>query len=141
MRKITTTGHGLLIGIPTLGRPLTLDWAMAFKSLCPPINYNSNHMIVKNQPVDIAREAIAEQAVSQGHKYLFFLGDDVVVPPNTKSVAAVILRSAPPEIVIAEAEVIPESQPAPIFNAVSVASASPVIPAISKPLNTFEVPA
>ena len=72
-----------MIGIPTLGRPLTLDWAMAFKGLCPPINYNYNHMVVKNQPVDVAREAIAEQALSQGNKYLFFLGDDVVVPNPT----------------------------------------------------------
>ncbi len=83
MKKITGTGHGLLIGIPTLGRPLTLDWAMAFKSLCPPINYNTNHMIIRNQPVDIAREAIAENALASGHKYLFFLGDDVVVPNPT----------------------------------------------------------
>jgi SAM-dependent methyltransferase len=83
LKKITGTGHGLMIGIPTLGRPLTLDWAMAFKGLCPPINYNYNHMVVKNQPVDVAREAIAEKALEQGNKYLFFLGDDVVVPNPT----------------------------------------------------------
>ena len=83
MKPITGTGHGLLIGIPTLGRPLTLNWAMAFKSLTPPINYNTNHMVVSGQPVDVAREAMAEEALKNGHKYLFFLGDDVVVPNPT----------------------------------------------------------
>lgn len=83
MKKITSTGSGLLIGIPTLGRPLTLDWAMAFKSLTPPINYNSVHMIIKGKPVDEARELIAEHALANGHKYIFFLGDDVIVPNPT----------------------------------------------------------
>lgn len=76
-------GPGLVIGLPTLGRPVSLDWALAFKSLNPPINFNCIFQIVQNQEVGAARQAIAELAVEKQAKYLFFLGDDVVIPPHT----------------------------------------------------------
>lgn len=77
------SGPGLVIGIPTLGRPVNLEWAMALKSLNPPINYNSVFQILKGQPVDVARNTIARYALDSGAKYLFFLGDDVIVPSYT----------------------------------------------------------
>lgn len=83
MNKIEKTGPGLLIGIPTLGRPINLDWAMAFKSMNPPINFNSTIHIVKGKPVDEARQEIAENAVSIGADYLFFIGDDTICPSHT----------------------------------------------------------
>jgi hypothetical protein len=83
MNKILSHGPGLMIGIPTLGRPVPLDWALAFKSMNPPINYNSNFYLVKGKEVADARNEIAENAVKVGAKYLFFLGDDVVCPPHT----------------------------------------------------------
>jgi SAM-dependent methyltransferase len=83
MKKISTTGPGLVIGIPTLRRPVSMEWAMAWKQLSPPINFNTNFSIVQGKPVDIARQEIAEFALSVNAKYLFFLGDDVVVPPHT----------------------------------------------------------
>lgn len=83
MRKILVNGPGLLIGIPTLGRPVILDWALAFKALNPPINYSVNFSIVKGQGVADARNAFAQQAIEKDCKYLFFLGDDVIVPPHT----------------------------------------------------------
>lgn len=76
-------GPSLLIGLPTLGRPVPLDWAMAFKSLNPPINYNTIFQIIKGLPIDQARQQMAEIAVEKGCKYIFFLGDDVVVPNHT----------------------------------------------------------
>lgn len=83
MKKISSTGPGLVIGIPTLRRPVNMEWAMAWKQLSPPINYNTNFHIVQGKPVDVARQEMAEFALSVGAKYLFFLGDDVVVPPHT----------------------------------------------------------
>ncbi len=76
-------GPGLLIGIPTLGRPVPLGWAFAMKSMNPPINFNTQMMTVAGKPVDAARQEIAEHAIKIGVKYLFFLGDDVVPPHNT----------------------------------------------------------
>src|SRR5271156_3524054 len=83
MKVIQHAGPGLVVGLPTLGRPVPLDWAFAFKSLNPPINYNTTFQIVKGQEIGAARQAIAEFAVEKEAKYLFFLGDDVVIPPHT----------------------------------------------------------
>jgi hypothetical protein len=83
IKEHKNSGPGLVIGLPTLGRPVPLDWAMAFKSMNPPINYNSTIHLVKGKPVADAREEIAENAVKIGAKYLFFVGDDVVCPGHT----------------------------------------------------------
>jgi hypothetical protein len=83
MKQLLHSGPGLVIGLPTLGRPVPLDWAFAFKSLNAPANYNCIFQVVKGQEVAAARQAIAEFAVEKDAKYLFFLGDDVVIPPHT----------------------------------------------------------
>lgn len=80
MKKLQVTGPAILIGIPTLGRPISLDWALAFKAMNPPINYNTNMSIVRGKEIGHARSLLAKQAIEQGSKYLFFLGDDVVIP-------------------------------------------------------------
>jgi len=77
------SGPGIVIGIPTLGRPVPLDWAFSFKGLNPPINFNQILQVVKGSEIGVARQAIAELAVEKNAKYLFFLGDDVVVPAHT----------------------------------------------------------
>ena len=83
MKRLVSCGPGILIGIPTLGRPVPLQWAISFKSLVPPINFNQQTVIVPGKPVALAREEICELALKQGIKYVFFLGDDVVVPLHT----------------------------------------------------------
>jgi len=80
MQQKLTCGPGLLIGIPTLGRPITLEWALQYKGLNPPINYSVNVMVPWGKAVDQARNEVCEEAVKQGHKYVFFLGDDVIPP-------------------------------------------------------------
>lgn len=74
---------GLVIGIPTLGRPLCMEWANAWKALSAPINYNMRVIQEWNQPVAQARNKIVKSAIAQKAKYIFFLGDDVVVPYHT----------------------------------------------------------
>ncbi len=81
MRKVDM-GIGITIGIPTLGRNPVMQWAWAFKQLNPPANFNTRFAQIWNRPIDEARQAMAEQAVKDGSKYLFFLGDDVVVPSH-----------------------------------------------------------
>lgn len=83
MKPITTTGAGLLIGLPTLGRPVPLDWALAFKALNPPINFNVLFSIIKGKEIGLARNEFAKQALHHDCKYLFMLGDDVEVPAHT----------------------------------------------------------
>jgi len=81
MRKVDM-GIGITIGIPTLGRNPVMEWAWAFKQLNPPANFNTRFAQIWNRPIDEARQAMAEQAVKDGSKYLFFLGDDVVPPSH-----------------------------------------------------------
>lgn len=83
MKPILKSGPGLIFAIPTLGRPVSLDWALAFKSLSPPINYNTILQTIKGVEIGVARSNFAQFAVEQSAKYLFFLGDDVIVPPHT----------------------------------------------------------
>lgn len=77
------SGPSLLIGIPTLGRPVPLNWALSFKSLNPPINYNTIFHIINGAAIDEARNEMCRIAIEKGCKYVFFLGDDVVVPNHT----------------------------------------------------------
>lgn len=83
MKKLLQAGPGLMIGIPTLGRPVPLEWALAFKAMNPPINFNVSFSIVRGKEVADARNLIAQQAVDNDAKYLFFLGDDVEVPAHS----------------------------------------------------------
>lgn len=83
MKPILHSGPGLVIGIPTLGRPVPLDWAFAFKSMNTPINYNCIIHVVNGKPVADARNEIAYEAIKRDAKYLFFLGDDVICPGHT----------------------------------------------------------
>lgn len=77
-----TVQKGLTVGIPTLGRAVSLNWAFAYKSLVPPINYNTVTAVVYNKPVDIARNEIVALAMQNDHKYIYFMGDDTVPPHN-----------------------------------------------------------
>jgi len=81
-QNLNRKGPGLVIGIPTLGRPVPLDWALAFKGMNPPINYNVNFNLVFGQQVAEARNVIAKAAIEADARYLFFLGDDVVPPAH-----------------------------------------------------------
>lgn len=73
-------GVGILWGIPTLFRPISLQWALAFKALNPPINFNVNYAIIPDQRVDHARNKICKQALETNAKYIFFTDDDTVPP-------------------------------------------------------------
>jgi len=84
-QPLVSSGHfspgvGVLVCIPTLGRGLCMDWALALKSLNPPINYNQNLLTLSGMAVADARNRAAQIAIENGHKYLFFLGDDTIPP-------------------------------------------------------------
>jgi hypothetical protein len=42
-------GPTLSIAIPTLGRPVPLQWALNFKSMSPPINFNCDLILSKER--------------------------------------------------------------------------------------------
>jgi hypothetical protein len=82
VKKKLHSGPGIVLGLPTLGRPVSLDWAFAFKSMNPPINYNVHFHVVKGKEIGYARNEIVKFALKADAKYLFFLGDDVIVPAH-----------------------------------------------------------
>lgn len=76
-------GVGLMIGIPHDLKPVTLSWAMSFAQYHPPMNFDTRLVILPGLPVAEAREKLAEAAVEQKCKYLFFNDTDVTVPAHT----------------------------------------------------------
>jgi SAM-dependent methyltransferase len=83
MGEPVKVGVGITLGIPTYGRPLCMEWANAYKQLSTPINYNMRFGQVWHMQIAEARNAIVKMALEQNSRYLFFLGDDVVVPGHT----------------------------------------------------------
>lgn len=71
---------GILMGMPTLGRPTNTAWSRAYKSLTPPINTAVREYEAWGDPVADARNEIAQAAIDGGFKYIFFLGDDTQPP-------------------------------------------------------------
>lgn len=72
----------MTIGLPTLGRPVSLEWANMWKSLNPPINYNMVVAQITGAPVADARNAICKEAIRNESRYIFFLGDDTIPPAH-----------------------------------------------------------
>ena len=100
MKTLNQAGPGLLIAIPTLGRPVPMDWALALKNLNPPINFNVNYSMIYGNEVANARNTFAQQAIDLRSKYLFFLGDDVVVPPHTLKQLIFRMENTPEILVV-----------------------------------------
>lgn len=74
------SGPGVIIGVPTLGRAVPIQWAFSLKSMNPPTNFNVIFHVIQNKPIDEARDEFAKFAIEKDAKYLFMLGDDVVAP-------------------------------------------------------------
>lgn len=71
-----------MLGLPFAGHPVTYQWALTLPNLHPPMNYDVRWCITEKMPVDQSRNFIKSQAQKQKCKYLFFLGDDVTIPPH-----------------------------------------------------------
>lgn len=78
--KTVESQVGLFLGVPTLGRPVPIQWAFSYASLRPPINYNVRTGVIWGKKVADARNELAKQAIEHNCRYLFFLGDDVTGP-------------------------------------------------------------
>lgn len=110
-------GPTLSIAIPTLGRPIPLQWALNFKSMSPPINFNCDFNIIVGKEIGHARNALAKAAIERGCKYIFFLGDDVVAPPHTLRQLIYRMENAPGVDVVGGVYCAKADPPAPlVFN-------------------------
>lgn len=114
LNRLVSSGTGVLIGIPTLNRPVSLDWASRYKSLSPPINYNMTVCQINGKPVAEARNAMAREALKTEARYLFFLGDDVLVPPHVLRQFITCLENNPEIGVIGGVYCSKSNPPAPL---------------------------
>lgn len=86
---------GLLIGLTFFKRPVQPDWAVSLAHLVSslPINTSWGFSIAKDHPIAQARNAIAEQALKTGVKYLLFIDDDTAAPNFAVTRLMTILES------------------------------------------------
>jgi GT2 family glycosyltransferase len=75
------SGKGLAIGLPTKDGITCIEWGIAIGTIQWPMNMN--RLVIGthgNNDIAASRQGIAEKAISEGCRYLFFLDDDVIVP-------------------------------------------------------------
>jgi GT2 family glycosyltransferase len=92
---------GLLIGLPCRKDSLIpIEMAVAFASQSMPTNMNVAYCVLKGKPIEEARDKIVQNALEIGAKYLWFVDDDTVPPPNTVRKLITILQNHP-EVMVA----------------------------------------
>jgi hypothetical protein len=79
---------GVVVAVPSSGRPVPIEWAMAIATLAYPVGQNHAWQISKADPAsrvmtrDIQRETLVERALALGAEYLMFFDDDTVPPSH-----------------------------------------------------------
>ena len=73
---------GVLIGIAASGRDISVYMIPAMGMQAAPTHFSVGYLCVKGLPVEQAREKLAEEALKVGAKYLWFVDDDTIPPPN-----------------------------------------------------------
>lgn len=71
----------IVFGLPLSGKPLPPQIMLAFKDLSAPMNTNMVTLQCVGQQIADARNHFAQQALDLGAKYLFFMDEDVAIPP------------------------------------------------------------
>lgn len=74
---------GVLIGLACSGRLVPPEMIVAMGLQSAPTHFSTGYLMAKGLPVDKAREYCAEEAIRVGAKYLWFVDDDTIPPPNT----------------------------------------------------------
>ena len=72
----------IAVGIPTWGK-VSIKWAQARAHLGFPLGASAVDIYIENEEIANARNAIVKKAIEAKADYVFFLGDDVICPPNT----------------------------------------------------------
>lgn len=86
---------GVLIGLACSGRLIPPELVVAMSLQPQPTHFSHGFLIVKGLPVDKARCVLAEKALEVGAKYLWFVDDDTIPPPNTLQRLIYVLDNHP----------------------------------------------
>lgn len=74
--------RGIAIGIPSNGRGVPVEFAVALATQAWPLNVTLHYIHSKGLEVGEARNAIIKEALKSKVKYIWFLDDDTVPPPD-----------------------------------------------------------
>lgn len=74
---------GVMIAVPTKDRVIRMEWATSLYQLAPAMACTRVLRIFPDMPVDQARNTAVLEARKLDANYVFFLDDDVLIPPNT----------------------------------------------------------
>lgn len=88
-----------IVGVPTFGT-VSIQWSMSLTSMAMPINFTNQFSIIIDKRIDEARNEIAKLVVDNdtNPSYLFFLDDDVIMPPNTLRILINRMQNLPEDV-------------------------------------------
>src|SRR5690348_669159 len=107
------TGYnvGLLICLPTNKRLVPPELVLALALQVFPTHLSIGYMIIKDKPIEEARELAAAKALEIGAKYLWFLDDDTIPPPNTIKRLEWVLANWPDDVMVCGGVYVTRSDP------------------------------
>jgi len=87
------------IAIPCSGRYVPPEWAIALANLQFPTNTGFCHLMLKRMQRDKARSELVRQAILRGCRYIWFLDDDTMPPPDAVRKLYTALENADDDVV------------------------------------------
>jgi hypothetical protein len=105
---------GVLIALACSGRLITPELVIAMTMQPIPTHMNPAYLCVKGKKVEEAREILADTALSIRAKYLWFVDDDTIPPPNTCRRLMYVLDNNPDVMVCGGVYVTKSDPPQPV---------------------------
>jgi hypothetical protein len=79
-KPFTKTPPGICVGLPFCGRPVAPEWAVSLAIQAYPLGSSVTIKSLRGMQVAEARNIIAEAALAERAKYLWFIDDDTAPP-------------------------------------------------------------
>jgi hypothetical protein len=105
---------GCLIALACSGRLITPELVIAMSMQPMPTHMGQAFLGVRGYPVEEAREIIARKAIECQAKYLWFIDDDTIPPPNTANTLMNVLNNNPDIAAIGGVYVTKSDPPTPV---------------------------
>lgn len=86
---------GCVIAVASSGRLISPDMIVSMGLQAAPTHFSLGWLSVRGLPVEKARERLAEEALRVKAKYLWFIDDDTIPPPNALRRLAYVLDNYP----------------------------------------------
>jgi hypothetical protein len=106
---------GVLIGLACSGRLITPELVVAMGVQPAPTHFSTATLCVKGYEIAAARNLLAEKSLECGAKYLWFIDDDTVPPPNSLRRLVYVLDNHPKIKAIGGCYVTKSDPPQPVL--------------------------